>query len=224
MMAIAVVGAVCCLRRRSYTLPLMALAVALLPKVGYLMPVFAALLVPVAMIQVLPGMMSKGDDRNRVAIKAGAFLVVAILALASAVEAEGLPLEREELAFEAMDWVRENTDADARFVMVVGHGAEFSKVRDWFPAIAERTTLNVFYGTEWTGEFTDLVEMNDQLSEAGSVMDLEEVIEENGMGHFTHLFISNDSENRDIVDDLSASSSYQMVHMNEGYLIYSKGI
>ena len=51
----------------------------------------------------------------------------------------------------AMQWVRENTPAGARFLVLTSHSDPFSDPSaEWFPALAERTSSNTIQGQEWT--------------------------------------------------------------------------
>jgi hypothetical protein len=47
-------------------------------------------------------------------------------------------------AMTAMDWARENTPVNARFVILSA-----GEVEEWFPQLARRTVINESYGTEW---------------------------------------------------------------------------
>jgi hypothetical protein len=52
---------------------------------------------------------------------------------------------------EAMTWVRENTPASARFIVLTGDSSVFcDAVSEWFPALSGRQNLTTIQGTEWT--------------------------------------------------------------------------
>lgn len=52
---------------------------------------------------------------------------------------------------EAMQWVRENTPADASFLVLTGsRSIACDAVPEWFPAIAQRKSVFTIQGTEWT--------------------------------------------------------------------------
>ncbi len=52
---------------------------------------------------------------------------------------------------EAMLWVRDNTPADARFLVLTGtDSVSCDSVTEWFPAITGRQSLYTVQGTEWT--------------------------------------------------------------------------
>jgi hypothetical protein len=51
---------------------------------------------------------------------------------------------------QAMQWVRENTPQASRFLVLTAHEDPFSDPSaEWFPALAERTSINTIQGQEW---------------------------------------------------------------------------
>ncbi|MGB8982604.1 MAG: hypothetical protein WCC12_12060 [Anaerolineales bacterium] len=54
---------------------------------------------------------------------------------------------------QTMQWVRSNTPAESRFLLITSAG-QISPMTDtfqeWFPALAERRSQNTLQGTEWT--------------------------------------------------------------------------
>jgi hypothetical protein len=52
---------------------------------------------------------------------------------------------------QAMDWVRQNTPAEARFLVLTGTSSvSCDSVLEWFPALTGRQSLYTVQGTEWT--------------------------------------------------------------------------
>jgi hypothetical protein len=52
---------------------------------------------------------------------------------------------------EAMQWVRENTPADASFLVLTGsRSVSCDSVPEWFPALTQRKSIYTVQGTEWT--------------------------------------------------------------------------
>ena len=52
---------------------------------------------------------------------------------------------------EAMQWVKQNTPADARFLVLTGtDSVSCDSVMEWFPAITGRQSIYTVQGTEWT--------------------------------------------------------------------------
>ena len=61
---------------------------------------------------------------------------------------------------DAMDWVREHTPADSRFLVLTGTSSvSCDSVLEWFPALSGRQSIYTVQGTEWTkgAEFYDYV-------------------------------------------------------------------
>lgn len=51
---------------------------------------------------------------------------------------------------EAMQWIKENTENDAKFIVLTGSSEPYSDpVQEWFPALAERHSQNTIQGQEW---------------------------------------------------------------------------
>jgi hypothetical protein len=51
----------------------------------------------------------------------------------------------------AMSWVAANTVESARFAVVTGRAWESDYVSEWFPTLAERTSVVTVQGSEWRG-------------------------------------------------------------------------
>jgi len=61
---------------------------------------------------------------------------------------------------EAMQWVRTNTPADSRFIVLTGTASvSCDSVLEWFPALTGRQSIYTVQGTEWTkgADFNDYV-------------------------------------------------------------------
>ncbi len=54
-------------------------------------------------------------------------------------------------ARDAMQWVRAQTPADARFLIVNASGWNDEPTIEWFPALADRVSMTTAMGREWTG-------------------------------------------------------------------------
>jgi hypothetical protein len=57
----------------------------------------------------------------------------------------------------AMSWVVKNTDDDASFLVISNRSWERDYLSEWFPVIADRTSLATVQGSEWRG-FTAFVD------------------------------------------------------------------
>lgn len=100
-----------------------------------------------------------GDAQRRVAHAAmignAAFALLCIYFFALSWRAAGtlkqFTLERPDR--EAMEWVRLHTPADAQFLLLTNTGQISPMVdafQEWFPALAQRRSLNTLQGVEWT--------------------------------------------------------------------------
>ena len=65
----------------------------------------------------------------------------------------------------AMEWIRANSDPDARFAVISGRTWERDYLSEWFPVLAQRTSLATVQGAEWTGisAFLERLAMDRQL-------------------------------------------------------------
>jgi len=59
----------------------------------------------------------------------------------------------------AFNWIKANTDADSRFVIVTGYLWSSDPVSEWMPALTARKSVGTVQGTEWLGggRFMDAV-------------------------------------------------------------------
>jgi hypothetical protein len=80
----------------------------------------------------------------------GALLIYALFAaFAYDLSLAGLTVPAGSRA--AMTWVRQNTPAGARFLVLSGTSDPFSDATaEWFPALTDRTSINTVQGREWT--------------------------------------------------------------------------
>lgn len=67
----------------------------------------------------------------------------------------------------AMQWVQSEVGEEAAFAVVTGHTWESDYLSEWFPVLADRTSLATVQGSEWTGidSFLDRLAMYRQLQE-----------------------------------------------------------
>lgn len=87
-----------------------------------------------------------------VAILAVLLLFVALRTTARTAVAETSPLhglQADHVA--AMAWVRDNTGEGAIFSVVTGGSWESDYLSEWFPVLAQRTSIGTVQGSEWRG-------------------------------------------------------------------------
>jgi len=51
----------------------------------------------------------------------------------------------------AMEWVRDNTEGEAKFAVVTGRDWAADYVSEWFPVLADRRSVATVQGSEWRG-------------------------------------------------------------------------
>lgn len=117
---------------------------------------------------------------------------------------------------QAMEWVRTETPADARF-MVVGW-YEY----DWFPAIADRTVVANVYGAEWeaTGQAKQ-AELRSKLSNCGTVECVEGVSSTHELG-IRYIYVSQGFSRADLVDSAETSASWTTAYEKDGVVILER--
>jgi hypothetical protein len=63
----------------------------------------------------------------------------------------------------AMEWVREHTPAESRFLVLSGEAWAVDKTSEWFPVLADRVSVVTVQGYEWApgGVFAERVQQHD---------------------------------------------------------------
>ncbi len=114
----------------------------------------------------------------------------------------------------SMAWVREHTMTGKRFVILTGQiGIEADAFQEWFPALAERTSLTTFQGTEWTlGSqffpwFRELVDLQACQSSAclESWMETNKVI-------FDYVLVRKRTISAELLHSLESDGQFMIVH------------
>ncbi len=96
------------------------------------------------------------------------------------------PAERE-----AMEWVKEHTEAGSSFLVVTADNWAADKSSEWFPVLADRGSVATVQGSEWLDHFPDKIEQYRQLQEcarrdAGCL----ETWSRDNQKPFTHIYLS----------------------------------
>jgi hypothetical protein len=129
---------------RSAVLPA-AIPLAMLASVGFVDVVLPAL---------MPGTAKEMDDSSPLSGVEFGLFVYLLLFLVFSTYQFGLQLAGSTLSRphrEAMNWVRENTADDSRFLVLTGTNAiTCDLVLEWFPALTGRQSIYTVQGTEWT--------------------------------------------------------------------------
>ena len=125
--------------------------------------------------------------------------------------------------FAAMNWVEENTDASAQFV-VLGDAAE------WYPLMTDRTILVGPWGVEWEGQdpYRHHLQLYKHLSRCPGVACLDEAMIENDVdpdyvyvpkGHYTVRGVDTYQQSW-MRDRLMGSHRYDLAYENEGAMVF----
>ena len=220
---IAVVGALYLLDRRSYFLLGWYAFVALTRPKRRFNTAIAAIVAAIAITKALPRIFS---DRRLPAVRVSPALALTGLLLcysvgAGTMYAAGYPGPLSELTtgdtdsylsedhIAAMEWLRQNTRADAT---VVGQG----RVVEWLPYLAHRRLAISPWGAEWFGAETrrNVLRSQQRFSECETPNCVSTVLQRNGVTP-DYLYL----EKATVSEPLFRTSAYRPVYENEAVLI-----
>ncbi len=123
---------------------------------------------------------------------------------------------------QAMQWIKSNTPRASSLLLITGSDVWWTDaVAEWFPALAERTSLSTVQGYEWLPDFNHRVYRYDELHSCfneGPAC-LEQWAKEDG-GAFTYVYISN-SCCQFIRTSLKTAPDYNLVYDQRGVTIFS---
>jgi hypothetical protein len=129
--------------------------------------------------------------------------------------------EDERLNFDAMFWINQNTENSSTFIVKDVIASEQKNqfwIGDWFPAITHRTTLNTFYGNEWTNRpqlwLADL-----ELSACKDTYCFENVSDKYNF-RYSHVYIIKYPENGYIISSFADSDDYMLIFENSKVMIF----
>lgn len=126
---------------------------------------------------------------------------------------------------EAFTWVRENTPADSRFVMVTGQLPLRDAWSEWFPVLTERKSQATVFGYEWVndGRFGARVNAYQSLQACAhqDTTCLDSWSQETGT-QFSHVYVRNQTDpmRLPLSVHLEQSAAYESVFQNEETLIF----
>ncbi len=132
---------------------------------------------------------------------------------------------------EAMNWVRDNTAEESRFVVLDFPFGWFSdRVAEWFPALTERSSLLTVQGQEWvTGTASQISAELTQATQCkmNGLQCLEDFFAEEQLD-FDYLYFSTDTQKYYVAPQYSSvieaqisnSDRYELVYSNEDVRIY----
>ncbi|MEM4781877.1 MAG: glycosyltransferase family 39 protein [Halalkalicoccus sp.] len=124
---------------------------------------------------------------------------------------------------EAMEWVASETPEDARFA-VLGDGAE------WFPYVAERTSLIGPWGVEWTTPelYAHHIALHADLTECDDAACVERLLDENEV-EADYVYVPNERytlggrelrQNEEMRGSMIEHERYELVYENDGAMVF----
>ena len=129
----------------------------------------------------------------------------------------------EKLQFEAMYWIQQNTENTSSFIVKDVIASEQKNqfwIGDWFPAITQRTTLNIFYGNEWSNR-PELWLADIELSNCKDTYCFENV-SRNYNFNYSHVYIIKYPENGYIISSFANSDDYKIIFENSKVMLFRK--
>ncbi|MCW3137022.1 MAG: glycosyltransferase family 39 protein [Methanophagales archaeon] len=227
--AFCLFGIFYCIIKREFFLPIWFISV-LIPggaEIGYIIPIPAAILITLGLFKVvIPGFKKDISRTNKI----HQLLIVAFILLIifhGVGEAIGPSLYKdydamiytEKNDMEAMKWIKLNTAENSIFFVINDQTAWWLK--DWFPAITRRITLNTPYGSEWAGDFERIVQMDEDISKCTEAYHFTEIANKYGV-RFTHIYISKTQSDAYLIHNLKHSESFEVVFENTDTIVFAK--
>jgi len=240
--AFCLFGIFYCIIKREFFLQIWFISV-LIPgesEIGYIIPIPAAMLITLGLFKVvIPGFKEdilRTDMIHQLLIIAFILLIIfhgvgeaigpslvgfhGVTAGFSSSEGYDAMISAEEKDIEAMKWIKLNTAENSTFFVINDQTAWW--VKDWFPAITRRITLNTPYGSEWAGDFERIVQMDEDISKCTEAYHLTEIANKYGV-RFTHIYIGKTRSNAYLIHNLKHSESFEVVFENTGTIVFAKG-
>jgi hypothetical protein len=128
------------------------------------------------------------------------------------------PAEREALA-----WVRSNTPAESRFLILSGGGPVSDPLAEWFPALSGRASLNTVFGMEWLPgrsfglEIEKYNALQDCLNrDAACLQNWSRRYET----RFSHVLVRKEADGAALIDFLKIDSGYSLIYEDPELAIF----
>jgi hypothetical protein len=216
---------------RSASVPA-AIPLAMLAAIGLIDVVFAALQGWAGHVQ--DGMESSGTlpamERN--------VLIYVVLFLLFSASQSGMQLARVVVYppdRESMNWVKQNTPADSRFLVLTGTtSVSCDPLLEWFPALTDRQSITTVQGREWIDgkNFMDFVTSSyavQRCLSSGNISCLDSAV---SRSQYDYIYISKVLRTNScaspgvpgtfsfFLESLGAAPGFEMVHETEDVVIY----
>lgn len=128
------------------------------------------------------------------------------------------PEDREE-----MRWVRENTPPSSRFLVISGASWATDRWSEWFPVLADRTSVATVQGYEWLEGFairqTNYAVLQSCASSGDACLDSWAI---STTAPFTHLFIPKQGSSWRLINALLDDRHYTTIHNGPGAIIFRR--
>lgn len=247
-LAFALLGLLAALRDRQYLLPVWLLLIFVLDprKAATVGTLPLTMLASIGLTGFLWPMLRRQGEAMAPAwaFAAVSFLLVVFAPAAAVISSNGpdsplyaMPPEQQE----AMAWVRSNTDADSRFIVLPSANRWANDApSEWFPALADRQSVNTVQGTEWLGaavyrerqeSFKALAECAtsdvsclDGWRAAGSDRDFDHIFVPKGESAAGKTFYSRQLGDccARLLESLRSSNAYTLVFENDGAAVFER--
>ena len=236
---LVVLGAFYAIVRHSYGtfLTLWFVGLMAVGEVGYLRPISGAVLVAIGLIGVVVPCLYDAATQSVASFStptravipplfAFGFIVLVVMhsvgTAGVAAYGEGFDGPQQD-TLDALAWVEGQTPPDSQFVIVDPDPEAGWWIGDWFPAMTDRTAIDVRYGQEWKGRFDERRELDLSVNDATTVEELHQAIRESSVEPPTHVFIHRSKRTSSLVANLRQSSHATQVFANEGVVIFNVG-
>ncbi len=126
----------------------------------------------------------------------------------------------------AMTWVKEHTTGESTFVVmtsVPAFGWFLDHTLEWFPALAERTSISTVQGGEWLPDFKNRLDLNRALKQCNdkSVSCIESLLSEKQID-YSHIYISTSLQTEPELNTCCSLLVYTLEH-DQNYIPIYKG-
>jgi len=125
---------------------------------------------------------------------------------------------------EVMEWERQSTPVDSRFVILSGNVSVMTDpMQEWFPALSGRRCQSTAQGTEWTladGFFPRLGQLY-RLQECSQITCVEQWSQESGLT-YSHLLILKKPSLEPLIHS-ARQAGYRLLFENEAAMVLEKG-
>jgi hypothetical protein len=127
-------------------------------------------------------------------------------------------------AFQAMQWVSENTPTNSRFVLFTGFpGIMSDPIQEWFPALAQRQSLTTMQGLEWTLDQAFFPRLRSLITlQACTTLDCVTKWSANTGLSYDYLLIQKSKATNALLHSLQSNANYVQAYENSSIVILKK--